>query len=246
MFTKEFRDHVLQRVLKADPRVTGGAITGSTALGADDMWSDIDFAFGIADGNRLEAVPDDLTQALDQEFNLVTHVDLRAGQSRVFLLPNGLEIDISVKPAEEFGAFGPKFRTLFGTPHQLKAMLQPEASSLIELGWLSVLHARASIERNSPWKTEFWISGIRDQIIALACLRLGENAIYGSGVERLPASVTNPLAGALVRSLDTSELRRALAVATLLFIGELELCDKQICARLSPLLREFGIPNPDV
>jgi hypothetical protein len=183
------------------------------------------------------------TQALDQEFSLVTHFDLRSGQSRVFLLPSGLEIDVSLRPAEEFGAFGPEFRALFGITHQLRAMPQPDAAYLIGLGWLYVLHARASIERNSPWKAEFWIRGIRDQIIALACLRLGENAIYGSCVDRLPASVTDPLAEALVRSLDMTELRRALAVGTLCLIGEVELWDKQLSARLSPLLREFGVSH---
>ncbi len=39
MFTAEFRDYVWQRVVemaRADVRVTGGALTGSTALGAGD------------------------------------------------------------------------------------------------------------------------------------------------------------------------------------------------------------------
>ena len=245
MFTIEQREYVRQRVVelaRADARVTGGALTGSTALGAGDRWSDIDIAFGIADGNRLEAVLDDWTRTLDQEFGVVTHFDLRAGKRifRVFLLPGGLEIDISVMPAEEFGAYGPEFRALFGTTHQLKAVPQPDASYLIGLGWLHVFHARACIERNKPWKAEYWISGARDQIIALACLRLGENAIYGRGVDRLSAAVTDPLAGALVRSLDEPELRRALAAATGCLIDELAERDAALCARLKPLLQEFG------
>ncbi len=77
-------------------------------------------------------------------------------------------------------------------------------------------------------------------MIALACLRLVENAIYGRGVDRLPAVVTDPLMGTLVRSLDEKELRRALAVGTMCLIAELEEWDKQLSARLSPLLREFG------
>ncbi|HZU69593.1 MAG TPA: hypothetical protein VFA09_20135 [Ktedonobacteraceae bacterium] len=245
MFTAEFRDYVRQRVLelaKADSRVIGGALTGSASLGTGDRWSDVDIAFGIADGNRLETVLDDWTRSLDQEFSLVNYFDLRAGKRifRVFLLPNGLEIDISVMPPEEFGAYGPEFHVLFGTPRQVEAMPQPDASLLIGLAWLHVFHARASIERNKPWKAEYWISGVRDQVIALACLRLGENAIYGRGVDRLPSSVTGPLAGALVRSLDTKELRRALTVATRCLIAELEEWDKQLSARLSPLLQEFG------
>jgi len=243
MFTTEFRDHVRHRVLalaRADSRVTGGAITGSTARDASDEWSDIDVAFGIAEGNRLEAVLDDWTQALDQEFSVITHFDLRVGRSRVFLLPGGLEVDVAVVPAEEFGTWGPEFRAVFGTAHQLEGMPQPEASYLIGMGWLHVFHARAAIERNQPWKAEYWISGVRDQVIGLACLRLGENAIYGRGVDRLPAAVLSPLAEALVRSLNVLELRRALASATMCLIREVEQWEKQLSARLSPLLREFG------
>src|SRR5207302_5613904 len=76
--------------------------------------------------------------------------------------------------------------------------------------------------------------------LALACLRLGENAVYGRGVDRLPTAVTDPLADALVRSLDEQELRRALAVATMSLIGELEEWDPALCSRLKPLLQEFG------
>src|SRR5690348_7152203 len=118
MFTVERRDYVRNRILelaKADPRVTGGALTGSMAFGAGDAWSDIDVAFGIAEGVTLEAVLHDWMQVLDQEFGVLAHFDLRAGSwiYRVFLLADGLEADVAVTPAEEFGARGPNFRALF-------------------------------------------------------------------------------------------------------------------------------------
>jgi len=118
----------------------------------------------------------------------------------------------------------------------------PVARGLIGLGWHHVLHARACIERGRPWQAEYWISGIRDHALALACLRVGEEAVYARGVDRLPAAVTAPLAGALVRSLDAPEPRRALSAATTSLIGELEAWDPALCARLAPLLLEFGIP----
>lgn len=247
MFTTEFRDAVRHRVLelaRADPRVTGGALTGSTALGLGDKWSDVDFAFGIAAGNRLEAVLDDWTHMLDQEFGVINHFDLHASQkriSRVLLLPGGLEIDVSMMAAEDLGARGPKFRALFGTTHELEAQPQPDASYLLGMGWLHVFHARACIERNKLWQAEYFIRGIRDHVLALACLRLGEDALYGAGIDRLPAPVTDPLTDALVRSLDVLELRRTLAAGTRCLIAELEHWDTQLSARLSPLLREFGM-----
>lgn len=245
MFTTEHRNSVCQRVLamaQADPRVRAGAFTGSMAVGAEDDRSDIDVAFGIASGISIESVLSDWTEALDQEFGVLHHFDVLFGSSiyRVFLLPSGLEIDVAVTPEAEFGARGPSFRTLFGTPRQIPATPPPNASYLIGLAWHHVLHARASIERHKPWRAEYWISGVRDHTLALACLRLGENAREGRGIDRLPAAVTDPLADTLVHSLDESELRRALAVATTCLLGELGERDPELCARLKPLLQEFS------
>src|SRR6185437_14888239 len=107
MFTAEQRGQVRQRVLEfaqADPRVTAGALTGSTAFGGGDNWSDIDVAFGITEGIAPEVVLDDWTQVFSREWGVLDHFDLRAGPwvYRVFLLPSGLEVDVAVTPAEAF------------------------------------------------------------------------------------------------------------------------------------------------
>jgi len=245
MFTVEERDHVRDRVLslaRADPRVTAGALTGSSAVAAEDDWSDVDVAFGIADGVSLEAVLGDWTDVLARELGVLHYWDLPAGSwiYRVFLLPSGLEIDVGIAPQKEFGARGPRFHTLFGTPTELEPSPPPAAQYLVGLGWHHVFHARSSIERGKPWRAEYWISGIRDQTLALACLRFGEDAFHARGIDRLPANVTEPLAEALVRSLDEAELRRALSVATACFISELEALDAALSSRLAPLLHEFG------
>lgn len=248
MFSAEQRDRVRERVLdlaRSDPRITAGALTGSTAFGAGDKWSDIDVAFGLADGITPEAVLDDWTEVFRRELGALDHFDLRSGPAvyRVFLLPDGLEVDVAATPHQEFGARGPTFRALFGATQQLEAAPQPSARHLIGLGWHHILHARSYIERGKPWQAEYWISAARDHTLALACLRLGEPAVYARGVDRLPASVTGPLAAALVRSLDEPELRRALAAATGGLIGEVEAWDPALCARLKPPLLEFGAPQ---
>src|SRR5689334_766447 len=109
MFTVERRDQVRARVIelaRADVRVTAGALTGSTAFVAGDNWSDIDVAFGIADGVALESVLQDWTQRFEQEFGVLDHFDLRAGSwiYRAFLLSDGLEIDVGLAPEADFGA----------------------------------------------------------------------------------------------------------------------------------------------
>lgn len=245
MFSEKQRDHVRARILalaQTDPRVIAGALTGSMAFGGGDRWSDIDVAFGIVEGIPPEAVLEDWTQVLAPEWDVLHHWDLRYRSSiyRVFLLPSGLEVDVAVTPAEDFGARGPQFHALFGTTHQQPPTQQPGASFLSGLCWHHVLHVRASIERQKPWQAEYWLGEMRHHILELACLRLGENAVEGRSFDRLPSHVQEPLAEALVHSLTAAELRRALAVATRCLIAELEAWDSALCARLSPVLHEFG------
>jgi hypothetical protein len=252
MFTTEQRDYVRDRVLemaKSDPRVTGGALVGSLAGNAEDEWSDIDITFAIAGGTSLETVLDEWTLVLERELGALHYWDLRSASSiyRVFLLPSGLEIDLSVTPEQEFGARSPRFRPLFGIARQPETLPQAAGPPTVEaarftigLAWHHVLHARSSIERGKPWRAEYWISGIRDETLALMCLRLGVEASEARGIDRLPASVTAPLEMALVRSLDEPELRRALAAATTCFISELEAWDPALCKRIKPLLQELG------
>jgi hypothetical protein len=125
---------------------------------------------------------------------------------------------------------------VFGDP----APRQPrvtDADHLIGLAWHHVLHARIYIERGAPWQAEYWISAVRDETLALACLRLGLPAAYAKGSDTLPTDVTEPVLDALVRSLDEDELSRALRAATRALIGELRLTDAAVAARLSqPLL----------
>lgn len=161
----------------------------------------------------------------------------------MFLLPDGLEIDVLVTPEGDFGARGPHFHTLFGSTQQLKATPPPHTEHIIGLSWHHVFHARSCIERDKPWQAAYWISEVRNHTLALSCIRLGESAAYGRGVDKLPAAVTDPFADTLVRSLDEPELRRAPAVATMCLIAEIEKWDATLCIRLKPLLQEFGAPQ---
>ncbi len=90
MFTAEQREQVRQRILEvaqSDPRIIAGALTGSRALGGGDRWSDIDVAFGIAEGITPEGVLEDWTAVLAREWDILDYFDLPFGSSisRVFL-----------------------------------------------------------------------------------------------------------------------------------------------------------------
>jgi hypothetical protein len=251
VFTPEERERVRERVFelaRADPRASGGALTGSAVAGADDRWSDVDTSFGIADGVDPEAVLADWTDELNRDFGVAHHWDLRVAPTiyRVLLMPGGLELNIAVTPAAEFGAQGPKFRLLFGESVERPPAPATDVDEMIGFGWLYVLSGRTAIERGRLWQAEHLISALRDQTLALACVRLGEPPAYARGVDRLPAELLAPYEQALIGSLDPGELRRVLAVATELLIGEVGETEPELAERLQKPLREAADSRPGV
>jgi hypothetical protein len=214
VFTVEERnrvhDHVLE-LARNDSRVVAGAEVGSLALGEGDRWSDLDLTFGVTDGVALTHVLDDWTRDLISRFDTVHLFDLVADPAiyRVFLLPDYLQLDVSVSPASQFRSTSPRFKLLFGEANEPNYRgLPPRGETL---GWavLWVRHARVCIERNQWWQAEYAIAHLRYHAMDLACLRLDLPAYYGKGFDRLPAEVRDAFEGALVRSLDRNELIRA-------------------------------------
>jgi hypothetical protein len=186
VFTSGQRDAVRRRLLElagTDPRITGAAVTGSAAAGREDRWSDIDLFFGVADHVAMAAVVADWSGYLYGELGALHHFELTVPGAvyRAFLLPSCLEVDLGFTPAGRFGPAGPHFRAVFGDEAQPPPVTPPDPGHLAGLGWHHVLHARNCIERHRPWQAEYWISGIRDQTLALASLRFGEPTNPGPG-----------------------------------------------------------------
>jgi hypothetical protein len=215
IFTVEDRERVHERVLElaaADERVVAGAVVGSLALGVGDRWSDLDLTFAVVDGVPLPDVLGDWTNRLVAELDAVHLFDLPRGSSiyRVFLLPGCLQVDLSFTPASEFGASTPKFRLLFGDA--IEKPLAPPADPNELFGYAAhhALRARFCIERGRHWQAEYWISGVRDYALSLACRARSLSANEGRGFDDLPLDVKEHFALALVQSLDRAELLRAL------------------------------------
>ena len=80
------------------------------------------------------------------------------------------------------------------------------------------------------------ISALRDQVLALACLRLGLPAREGRGIDRLPSDITKPLESGLVGTLERAALLRAFQAATKGLIRESGLVDADLALRLTPAL----------
>jgi hypothetical protein len=159
---------------------------------------------------------------------------------RVFLLRNTLQVDLAFWPESQFGAIAPTFRLVSGSARERPTPPAPSVEPLIGMAWLYALHARSSIARGKVWQAEYVISGVRDHVLALACVRHGVPAVQGRGMDLLPREVTAPMAGALVRSLDVAELRRAFASACELLLVEIDAVDASLGERLSAPIRELA------
>jgi predicted nucleotidyltransferase len=224
VFSVESREAVRGRLLeraREDERIVSAAITGSAARGAEDEWSDVDLAFGVAEGASVADVLAEWTAWLSDELDVVHHWDLVGG---------GWTYRV-------FGSRGSAFRLVFGDAVERDPGPPEEARYLIGLAWHHALHARSALGRGRPWLAEWLVSALRDHVLELACLRLGLSTHFGRGFDALPPEVAAQVAGALVRSLEPSELRRALDVATSALVDEVREHDAELAGRLGATLR---------
>ena len=246
MFTPEDRAALRDTLIDAarrDARITGVALTGSASIGAEDRWSDIDLAFGVAASADRGALISEWTERMYRGHDAVHHMDMVAGGAlfRVFLLRDTLQVDLAFWPETEFGPIAPTFRLVSGKVRERPVPpAAPSSESLIGMAWLYALHARSSIVRGKVWQAEYMISGVRDHVLALACVRHGVPAVQGRGMDSLPAEVSAPIAAALVRSFDADELRRAFASVCELLLVEIGAVDAELAARLSAPIRELA------
>ena len=249
MFTAKEREALRLQLIeaaRADARITGAAITGSGSVGKEDPWSDIDLAFGVREGSGIETALADFSERMYRDHLALHHLDVPSGTwiYRVFLLPNTLQVDLAFAPAADFGARAPTFRLVFGEAAERPLAPPAAAGDLIAWAWLYALHARSSIARGKHWQAEYMISGMRDQVLALACLRHGLPTREGRGIDSLPREVASPLQEALVCSLGPEDLLRAFRVTTNGLIREMCAVDPELATRLQQTLHDLtDIPS---
>jgi hypothetical protein len=226
----------------SDARVVAGAVVGSLAHDDGDRWSDLDLTFAVVDNLPLLDVLEDWTRILVEEFDAAQLFDLPSGASiyRVFLLPGCLQFDLSFTPASKFGASGPKFKLLFGNSVEKPYIQPPSALELFGYAVHHALRARFCIERGRYWQAEYWISGMRDNALSLACRHRGLPANHGRGFDDLPAHVRETLVGALVTSLERDELLRALGHAIEGLLHEVDEV-QELAAKVEPQLRALAV-----
>ena len=221
MFSVEDRDALRERVLRLaedDARVVAGAAVGSLALDGGDRYSDLDLTFAVAEGVPIATVLDDWTRMLADELDAVHLVDLEHGPRtyRVYLLPDALQLDVSMGPETEFRPLSPQFRLLFGETAAGDATLSkpPVAGDLFGWGVIYALHAHACIERGRVWQAEHYVGAVRDHALSLACLREGKRAVQARGYDDLSAETLARFEHTHGGGLTPDALRAALAAAS--------------------------------
>jgi hypothetical protein len=238
VFTVEQRDALRERLLRLageDQRVVAGAAVGSLAMDGGDRFSDLDLTFGIAGHVPVADVLEDWTRTLIDEVDAVHLADLERSPTtyRVLLLPDALQLDLSMTPAAQFRPAGPRFRLLFGEtavddpdaprPAVAGGIFIPTPSVAHDLfGWgvIYALHARACIERGRVWQAEHYVGAVRDHALSLACLREGLSAVQARGYDDLSAETLARLEDAHVGAVESGALRAALAASVLALLSE--------------------------
>lgn len=245
MFTQEWREktrHELLEAGKSDPRISGGAVTGSGSVDRLDSWSDIDLAFGVRSGAELPAVLDSFTKKMYEEYAALHHLDVKSGPwiYRVFLLANTLQVDLAFVPLEQFGARSDTFKLVFGNTGKISH--DPATPLEVYAGWvwLYALHVRSSLKRGRLWQAEFFVSGMRDYLISIACRRHGVLEYQGRGVDKLPSEELRKFEPTLVRSINSAELERVFSSLVKLYLQELAALDGPLGSRIAPVLNELS------
>jgi hypothetical protein len=238
MFTVEERDALRERVLalgEQDERVVAGAVVGSLAFDEGDRFSDVDLTFGVADHVEVADVLEDWTRTLVDEFDAVPLADLQRGPItyRVFLLPDALQLDLSLSPAAQFRPAGPRFRLVFGeiAADRSETSARPVVGDLFiatpsvpedVFGWgvIYALHARACIERGRAWQAEHYVGAVRDHALALACFREELGAAQARSYDDLSAATLARFEGTHVGAFEHRVLGAALGACVLALMHE--------------------------
>lgn len=245
MFTLEDRARLRSGLLefaRSDGRITGAAVTGSAADLREDEWSDVDLAFGVAAAGDLPGVLADWTAHMYDQHHALHHLDVIAGAwtYRVFLLADTLQVDLAFVVETEFRALAPSFRLVFGKANEPRHASPPQAAAIMGMAWLYALHARSCIARRKLWQAEYMISGVRDNALALACVRDGLPAAQGRGMDLLPTGVAARFEDSLVRQLSAAELTRAFQAVIQELIREIRSADAELAGRLEAVLTRLA------
>lgn len=244
VFTPQERDRLRQSLIeeaRQDSRITAAALVGSVATDTEDRWSDIDLALRLAPGHLPGDVALSWTGLLRDTYGAIAHTDVWSASTlyRVFLLPSSLQVDVSFWPDQEFRAAGGPISLAFGEANDPAPPGPDPSDKLVGMAWLYALHVRSSIARRRGLQAVSMLNGMREQVVSLACLRLGLPAYQGRGVDRLPDALKRDLEATLARTTAAAEIARSFDLLADLLAAQVSQFDAAAARDLVPVLREL-------
>jgi hypothetical protein len=111
---------------------------------------------------------------------------------------------------------------------------------LIGMAWLYALHVRSCIARGRTLQADYMLSGMRNHVFELTCLRCGVVAQQGRGLDDLPVAEKNAAANCIPRSLETAELKRAFQQTMRALLREIHGVDTKLGDKLSAPLNALS------
>lgn len=245
MFTAGAREQLRAALVsgaETDPNLSGAAHLGSAASSSLDDWSDIDLALCVASHASLTDVVNTWTARMYHCHDAIAHCDVLRGETlyRAFLLKSTLQVDLSFWPVAEFRACGPKFRLIFGSANEPASAPSVNVVSSVGMAWLYALHVRSSLARGRLLQAEYMLSGMRDEVLALACMRFRVTTSQGGGFDDLPSKEKNEFVSCYPLSVIASELRRAFEATMKALLSEIHCQSGDLWARLEAPLREIA------
>ena len=238
IFTPDQRELLrseLVSIAQNDPHLSGAAHTGSAASSRLDRWSDIDLALCLKSGVSQERVVAEWTDHLYLRHSAVAHVDVMRGPTlfRVFLLQNTLQVDVAFWRAEDFAPIGAQFQLIFGQAQPPRDVPRGNPESLIGMAWLYALHVRSSLARGRILQAEYMLSGMRNHLGELVCLRCGVASLQGRGLDDLPPAERKTAGRWMPRSLRDAELKRAFVATMQALLEEVRHVDIEVEEKLA-------------
>jgi predicted nucleotidyltransferase len=205
---------VLEDRAASDERVVAAALVGSLAADQADAWSDIDLALGVDDDHDPMVVLRDWTDWLRQEHDAVHLLDwpVPPATYRVLLLPDGLQVDLSVSSASDFTRRSERFRPLFGQ-HRTEEAPPATREEAFAYAVLFAVETSRDIARGRLWQAQHFLSQARYHCLTLACLNRELDTRNGRGFDLLPPEVVEHARLTLVADVTHVALHRALASA---------------------------------
>lgn len=226
MFSVDQRDALRQEVIeraKQDVHVNGCALLGSAARDEQDAWSDIDIALQLEKGHEVEDVANRWTTWLGTIATVADTLTIHASGAmyQVFLFNNSMQLDLSFWPPDTLRSTGGRIRPVFGTV-QAPEVRRADPQSYVRMGWLYALHARSAIARRRAWQADMMLTELRNQVIALACHRMGLDPAEGRDAHLLPVELSDRLVASRASTVDAIEQGRSLQATLDVYRQEVE------------------------